>query len=67
MTAGLVIDSRCTACGLCLSTCPENALHRAPKRPDVVLSRCTACMACLEVCPVDAITVAPTVLGAAGR
>lgn len=57
MTAVLTIDARCTACGLCLPTCPEGALRRAPKRPLVVQARCTACMACVEVCPVDAIAL----------
>lgn len=51
----VVIDARCTACGLCLATCPERALLPAPKRPLVLDDRCTACGACLEVCPVDAI------------
>jgi ferredoxin len=55
MSATVVIDSRCTACGLCLSTCPEGALVRAAKRPRVVDDRCTVCLACIEVCPVDAI------------
>ena len=49
------IDSRCTACGLCLSTCPEGALIRAARRPDVIDDRCTGCLACVEICPVDAI------------
>jgi ferredoxin len=52
----IVIDRRCTACGLCLATCPEAALRRAPGRPVVVEARCTDCLACIEVCPVDAIT-----------
>ena len=49
------IGSRCTACGVCIPTCPEQALTRAPRRPEVVAARCTDCLACLEVCPVDAI------------
>jgi NAD-dependent dihydropyrimidine dehydrogenase PreA subunit len=53
----LTIDATCTACGLCLPTCPERALVRAPKKPNVIQSRCTECMACVEVCPVDAIKV----------
>jgi ferredoxin len=57
LTTLLTIDARCTACGLCLSTCPEGALKKAPKRPAVVQERCTACMACIEVCPVDAIAL----------
>ena len=52
----IVIDRRCTACGLCLATCPAAALRRAPGRPVVIERRCTDCLACIEVCPVDAIT-----------
>jgi ferredoxin len=54
----VVVDRRCTACGLCLLTCPERALLPAPGRPRVVDDRCTTCLACVEVCPVDAITEA---------
>ena len=57
MTA-VAIDDRCTACGLCLATCPERALLPAPGRPGVVVARCTACLACVEICPVDAISEA---------
>jgi ferredoxin len=53
----VVIDARCTACGLCLATCPERALTRAPKRPHVDDHMCTDCLACIEVCPVDAISL----------
>ena len=55
----LVVDARCTACGVCVVTCPEGALRRAPQRPRPAPERCTACLACIEVCPVDAIGVAP--------
>lgn len=53
----LTVSPSCTACGACLSTCPERALLRAPKRPRPVLDRCTGCLACVEICPVDAIIV----------
>ncbi len=53
------IDARCTACGLCLITCPERALLPARRKPATVVDRCTACLACVEVCPVDAIAVEP--------
>jgi Pyruvate/2-oxoacid:ferredoxin oxidoreductase delta subunit len=55
----VVVDSRCTACGLCLITCPERALVPAPGRPAVIDSRCTDCLACIEVCPRDCITEVP--------
>ena len=54
MTVAVSVD--CTACGLCLITCPESALLRAPQRPAVVDALCTGCLACIEVCPRDAIT-----------
>ena len=56
----VAIAPTCTACGLCLATCPPHALLRAPLRPLVVDDRCTDCWLCIEVCPVDAIAaVAP--------
>lgn len=63
----VAVDARCTACGLCLATCPERALVKAPKRPRVVDARCTDCLACIEVCPVDAIALHPIRLEGAGR
>jgi len=54
-TITVVIDERCTACGACLSTCPEQALRRAPGRPAVLDEFCNGCGACVEVCPRDAI------------
>jgi len=55
----IAVDARCTACGLCLATCPEGALRRAPKRPTVATACCTLCLACVEICPVDAIHEVP--------
>ena len=51
----VVIDDRCTACGVCIATCPAGALNPAPKRPAVDDDRCTLCLACVEVCPRDAV------------
>ena len=58
MTPTVAVDDRCTACAMCVATCPERALVPAPKRPLVLAQRCTGCLQCVEVCPVDAVTVA---------
>ena len=55
----IVIDSRCTACGNCIITCPPRALLPAAKRPLLAPERCNGCGACIEVCPTDAISEAP--------
>lgn len=51
----VAVASTCTACGLCVVTCPTAALVPAPRRPAVVDARCTGCLACVEVCPRDAV------------
>ena len=63
MSGAVFIDTRCTACGACIVTCPERALVPAPRRPAVLRLRCTACLACVEVCPVDAIAEDHRVFG----
>ncbi|HZT65499.1 MAG TPA: 4Fe-4S binding protein [Acidimicrobiales bacterium] len=52
-----VLARLCTACGVCLPTCPERALQPAPGHPAVDATRCTTCLACVEVCPRDALEV----------
>ena len=52
----IFIDSRCTACGNCIITCPPRALLPAAKKPLLVPERCTGCGACIEVCPTNAIS-----------
>lgn len=51
----VVVAPTCTACGLCLVTCPTHALRPAPRRPRVLDTRCTDCGDCVEICPVDAL------------
>ena len=55
----VLVGDGCTACGLCVVTCPERALRPAPGRPRVVDARCTDCLACIEVCPRDCIEEVP--------
>jgi len=51
----VTVSPSCTACGVCVATCPTGALVPAPHLPHVADAHCTDCLACIEVCPVDAI------------
>lgn len=66
VTITIAIAGRCTACGVCIVSCPEHALAPAPRRPSAFAWRCTGCLACVEVCPVDALDIAEEQRGGAG-
>ena len=44
----------CNACGLCISTCEEQALTMVDKLPVRDTSKCICCGDCIKVCPIDA-------------
>ena len=51
-----VDEARCTGCGCCILSCPEDAVDTRPSfiaRIDEGL--CTACLVCLDYCPTDAL------------
>ncbi|WP_040155477.1 4Fe-4S dicluster domain-containing protein [Mobilicoccus massiliensis] len=63
-TAGpglLLRASRCTACAVCVRTCPEAALTMRIETGAGVLEQrvdaCSGCGACLESCPAEALSV----------
>lgn len=56
-----VLDAKaCTACSLCVSTCPTGALQAPRSLREIRFdsSRCTKCRLCHDVCEPDAITLA---------
>lgn len=53
-----LLDDQCTACGLCVTTCPEKALTMVDDRPQRDLSKCTNCGDCIKVCSFDAMVEA---------
>ncbi|MBW2038580.1 MAG: NADH-quinone oxidoreductase subunit NuoI [Deltaproteobacteria bacterium] len=58
-------DTRCVACGLCVTVCPSNAIRlvaveleggeRYPEVYEINAIRCIYCGLCAEACPVNAI------------
>ena len=54
--AAVVNEELCTACGICASECPQEAItvdDVAVVDPDI----CTECGVCVDVCPNDAIAL----------
>lgn len=53
-----VRTERCTACGLCVSHCPENALSIGEREVvELESSLCSGCGECLQACPTGALGV----------
>ena len=53
----LQIKETCTGCGMCVKTCPVQALSVNDKRKAVVSDACTLCSICVDSCPFGALAV----------
>ena len=54
-----IIEGKCPGCGLCVKSCPVEAITSAGKKKPVVLDqeKCIKCGACYDVCKLDAVKV----------
>lgn len=56
------IDERlCTGCGICLDTCPREAISLQNGVATLTIERCNDCGNCVDVCPRGAILLVETI------
>ena len=48
------LRKRCSGCGICIDSCPEQALERTPQGIITNADRCAHCGHCVRVCPFEA-------------
>jgi heterodisulfide reductase subunit A len=50
-----VVSDLCNGCGVCVPTCPVNAISMVEGKAKIDPFQCTGCGACIPVCPKEAI------------
>ncbi len=51
-----VDETKCLACGGCISVCPQNAISWHGGKAFVDDEKCISCAICIRTCPVGAIS-----------
>ncbi|MCK5130928.1 MAG: electron transfer flavoprotein subunit alpha [Candidatus Sabulitectum sp.] len=57
MSGFLEIKDSCTGCGICVKTCPVQALSINDMKKAVVSEECTLCSICIDSCPFESLAV----------
>ena len=52
-----VSQDHCTACGLCIESCPVNAIAKVEGKVKILENECIGCAQCISVCPVKAVRI----------
>ena len=52
-----VSESKCIGCGICLESCPFDAIFMVDNKAQIDKHKCRECRKCLDVCPTEAIEV----------
>ena len=59
----VILDDRCTDCGICADMCRYGAVVRSAHGPTIDPLRCEGCKVCVTFCPADAIDWRPRTCG----
>lgn len=58
----IVNQKLCTGCGICVRTCPNNAILLKEGKAFIDQTKCSSCQICADVCPTGALQVERTAL-----
>lgn len=50
----LIVEDKCTACGLCIESCDQKAIYSSPS-VQILTMRCIGCGRCSDICPAGAV------------
>ena len=53
----IVDGNTCTGCGICVDTCPSQAIEMIDGLAKVTPEKCTGTGTCVDACPVQSITM----------
>jgi electron transfer flavoprotein alpha subunit len=51
-----VNEQECTGCGICVDSCPVEAISLVDGVASIDQAECTQCLTCVDECPVEAIS-----------
>ncbi len=51
----MFIDDNCAGCGLCVESCPVEAITLLDNKAVIDKAICIECASCIDVCPFEAI------------
>jgi len=51
----MFIDENCVGCGLCVESCPVEAISLIENKAVINKELCIECGSCIDVCPLEAI------------
>ncbi len=52
-----IILEKCTGCGICIDSCPVNAIKEKGEKIAIDMDLCTLCAICVSICPEEAIFI----------